>query len=112
MKPQIALLLGSVMFVAGGSLAAAADAKTNWEDHCAKCHGAAGKAETRMGQRLKLKDYSDPKVQSELTDEVILKATLEGVKGADGKEKMQGYADKLSTDDAKALLALIRSFKQ
>jgi len=98
------------MLAVGLPIAAAADAKANWEEHCASCHGAAGKADTKMGQKLKLKDYSDAKVQAALTDEVLLKATLEGVK-VDGKEKMKSYADKLSAADAKALVGLIRSFK-
>lgn len=59
---------------------------------------------------MKLKDYSDAKVQAALTDKVLLKATLKGVT-VDGKEKMKGYADKLSEADGKALVALIRSFK-
>ena len=99
------------MLAAGLPLAAAADAKANWEEHCASCHGATGKADTKMGQKLKLKDYSDAKVQAALTDQVILDATLKGVL-VDGKQKMKPYGDKLSDADAKALLALIRSFKQ
>src|SRR5688500_12287701 len=27
----------------------AADAKANWDKHCAKCHGADGKGQTKMG---------------------------------------------------------------
>ncbi len=89
----------------------AADAKANWEEHCSKCHGTTGKADTKMGVKLKLKDYSDAKVQAALTDDVILNATLKGVT-VDGKEKMKGYGDTLSAADGKALVALIRSFKQ
>ena len=98
------------MFAIGSPIAAAADAKANWEEHCASCHGATGKADTKMGQKLKLKDYSDAKVQAALTDEILLKATVEGV-AVDGKQKMKSYADKLSADEAKALVGLIRSFK-
>ena len=99
------------MLAVGLPIAAAADAKANWDEHCSSCHGATGKADTKMGQKLKLKDYTDAKVQAELTDEVLLKATLDGVT-VDGKQKMKGYADKLSADDAKAIVGLIRSFKK
>ncbi len=104
------------MVVLAGLLAAAvpaafaADAKANWEEHCAKCHGAAGKGDTKTGQKLKVKDYSDAKVQAELKDDAMVEATLKGVV-VNGKERMKGYSDKLSEEDAKALVALIRSFK-
>ena len=111
MKTKYSLILGVAAFAASALTATAADAKANWEEHCAKCHGATGKADTKMGQKLKLKDYSDAKVQAALTDEVLLNATLKGVT-VDGKERMAGYADKVSADEAKALVALIRSFKQ
>jgi mono/diheme cytochrome c family protein len=108
MNLKLFVLVG--VLAAGVSAASAADAKANWEEHCAKCHGAAGKADTKMGQRLKLKDYSDAKVQAALTDEALFNATMKGVT-VDGKEKMKGYADKLSEQEGKDLVALIRSFK-
>lgn len=111
MKTKYSLILTLAAVAAGIPAVLAADAKANWDEHCAKCHGATGKADSKMGQRLKLKDYSDAKVQAALTDEVIIKATLEGVKDGD-KEKMKGYSDVLKADDAKAIVALIRSFKQ
>lgn len=104
------LLVVSAILAAGVPAALAADAKANWEEHCAKCHGTTGKGDTKMGQKLKVKDYSDAKVQAELKDDAMVEATLKGVK-ANGKEVMKGYADKLSPDEAKALVALIRSFK-
>ena len=90
--------------------AIAADAKANWAEHCAKCHGDTGKGDSRMGKKLGVKDYSDPKVQAELSDDAMVEATLKGVK-VDGKQRMKGFADSLSEQDAKDLVALIRSFK-
>lgn len=110
MKTKYAVILSFAALAAGVPAVLGADAKANWDEHCAKCHGDTGKADTKMGQRLKLKDYSDAKVQAGLTDEVIVKATLGGVK-VDGKEKMKGYAKELSAADAKAIVGLIRSFK-
>lgn len=111
MKTKCTWLLGVVTLTIGLPIASAADAAANWEEHCASCHGATGKADTKMGQKLKLKDYSDAKVQAALKDDEMLKATLEGVT-IDGKQKMKAYADKLSAADAKALVGLIRSFKK
>ncbi len=111
MNTKHRLVLGIASIALALPLASAADAAANWEEHCASCHGATGKADTKMGQKLKLKDYSDAKVQAALKDDEMLKATLEGVT-IDGKQKMKGYADKISAADAKALVALIRTFKK
>ena len=111
MKTKHRLIAGLAFVAAGIPAIVAADAKANWDEHCAKCHGATGKADTKLGQRLKLKDYSDAKVQAALTDETLLTATLKGVT-VDGKEKMAGYADKITTAEGQAIVALIRSFKQ
>lgn len=108
MNTKMVVLVG--ILAAAVPAALAADAKANWEEHCAKCHGATGKGDTKIGQKMKVKDYSDPKVQAALKDDEMVTATLKGVT-VDGKEKMKGYADKLSPEDAKALVALIRSFK-
>ena len=110
MKTKL-VFFASAACALGLPIAVAADAKANWEEHCASCHGAAGQAETKMGKKLKLKDYSDAKVQAELRDDAMLKATLDGVT-VDGKERMKAYKDKISADEAKALVGLIRSFKK
>lgn len=90
------------------SLSLAAPVGENWENLCAKCHGADGAGQTKVGKKLKVKDYTDAKSLAEITDEALTKATLEGVK-KDGKELMKGYKDEISEADAKALVAHIRS---
>lgn len=97
--------------VVGAVSARAADAKENWEGKCAKCHGADGAGKTKMGEKLGIKDYTDPKVQAELKDEAMVKAIKDGVK-EDDKVKMKGFADSLSDDEVKALVAYIRTFKK
>ena len=89
----------------------AADAKANYEKDCAKCHGADGKGDTKMGKKLGAKDYTDPKVQAELKDDAAFKATKEGLKDKDGKVLMKP-AEGLSDDDIKALVAYMRTFKK
>ncbi len=93
------------------SAALAADVKANWEKHCQKCHGADGKGETKMGRQSGAKDYTDPKVQAELTDEKAIKIIKEGIVEK-GKKKMDPYGDKLTDDEIKALVAYIRAFKK
>jgi cytochrome c553 len=102
-----AIVLG---FAAGLSVKAA-DAKANWETLCAKCHGEDGKGQTKMGQKLGVKDLTDAKVQADLKDDAAAKAIKEGLKDADGKTQMKPY-DTLSDDEVKALVAYLRAFKK
>lgn len=88
-----------------------ADAKANYTKHCAKCHGPDGKGQTRMGKQAGAKDYTDAKVQAELDDAKAFKSIKEGQK-VNGKEAMKPFADKLSDDEIKALVAFMRTFKK
>ena len=88
-----------------------ADVKANYDKHCAKCHGPDGKGQTKMGKQSGAKDYTDPKVQAELDDAKALKSIKEGQK-VNGKEAMKPFADKLSDDEIKELIAHIRKFKK
>src|SRR5262249_18307221 len=91
--------------------ACAADGKAIYEKECAKCHGADGKGQTTMGKRSGAKDYTDPKVQAELKDEAAIKAVQEGFKTKDSKVVMKP-AEGMSDDDAKAVVAYMRTFKK
>lgn len=89
----------------------AADAKSVYEDQCAKCHGTDGKGQTKMGQRLNARDYTDAKVQADLKDDAAFKAIKEGLKNADGKTLMKP-TEGVSDDDIKGLVAYMRAFKK
>ena len=106
---KIALVALALGFTAGGAFAATA--AENWENSCASCHGADGKGQTKQGKKLKIRDYTDAKVQAELKDEEMVKAILEGVKGDNGKDRMKGFSDELSEQEAKDLVAYIRTLK-
>ena len=88
-----------------------ADAASNWSDQCAKCHGADGKGETKMGSKLGILDLTDAKVQAGFTDEVAFKAVKEGLKDKNGKVTMKAI-EGLTDDDIKALLPVVRAFKK
>ncbi|HTO04826.1 MAG TPA: cytochrome c [Opitutus sp.] len=105
--PLSLALLGLTAFVATGFAAPAAE---NWDNHCAKCHGADGKGQTKVGRKLKVKDYTDAAVQAAMKDEEMLKATAEGVVDEKGKETMKPFKDELSSDEIKDLMAYIRAF--
>lgn len=110
MKTTTKIALASLALVFGSGAAYAASAQENWENSCASCHGEDGKAQTKQGKKLKIRDYTDAAVQAELKDEDMLKAILDGVKEG-SKERMKGFRDELSEQEAKDLVAFIRSLK-
>lgn len=110
MKTTTKIVLISVALPFAASLGFAAPAAENWENECASCHGADGKGQTKQGKKLKVRDYTDAKVQAELKDEDMLKAIVEGVK-VEGKERMKAFNEILSADEAKDLVAFIRKMK-
>ena len=102
--------LVSLLLCLGASAASASPASEIWTNQCAKCHGADGAGKTKIGQKLKLKDYSDAKVQADLKDEDIAKAIKNGIT-ENGKERMKAFTD-ISDADVTALVAYIRTFKK
>jgi cytochrome c553 len=105
------VLLAATVGFAAAMTASAADAKENWDKMCAKCHGPDGKGQTKMGQKLGVKDYTDAKVQEGLKDDDAFKAIKEGVKDKEGKTLMK-TTEGLSDDDIKALVQHVRGFKK
>jgi mono/diheme cytochrome c family protein len=106
------LFMLSIAAMALATLSArAGDAKAIYEQSCTKCHGADGKGDTKMGQRLGVKDYSTAAVQDALKDDVAFKSIKEGLKDKDGKTLMKA-ADGIADEDIKALVAYMRTFKK
>jgi cytochrome c6 len=110
MKTKTMVALTGLALTLGAGAALAAPAADNWDNLCASCHGTDGKAQTKMGKKYKLKDYTDAAVQAALKDEDMIKATADGVV-VDGKEKMKGFKAELSAEEIKDLVAHIRKFK-
>jgi mono/diheme cytochrome c family protein len=89
----------------------AADAKANWDNNCAQCHGATGKGDTKMGKMLSAMDLTDPKKQASFTDAQATTAIKDGVK-QNGKTTMKAFGGKLTDDEIKALVAYVRTLKK
>jgi cytochrome c5 len=110
------LLLATLFGLAAALSTKAADVKENWDNLCLKCHGAEGKGDTKMGQKLGAKDFTDATVQAGLKDDDLTKAIKDGVKDDDGKTKMKAFvtgADTpLSDDEVKALVTYVRGLKK
>jgi mono/diheme cytochrome c family protein len=82
-------------------LAAMADSTAVYKAKCAACHGADAKGQTPMGKKMNLRDLASPEVQKQ-SDAVLTKIIT------DGKAKMPAYAAKLTAEEIKGLVALIR----
>jgi len=103
------ILMAAALSVAVVTVSAA-DVKDNWDKACAKCHGADGKGDTKMGKKVEVKDFTDAKYQESMKDEDMFKAIKEGVK--DGDKIRMKAAEGLSDDEMKALVAYVRAFKK
>jgi len=107
---RIALIIAASLALEGTS-ALAAEAKANYEQHCQKCHGADGAGQTAMGKKLKVKDYSDAKVQAAMKDDEMAKVIKEGKKDGD-KTLMKAFGETLSDAEIKDLVKQVRSLKK
>lgn len=109
MKKLLLLVIAALAIPTGATYAG--EAKAVYDKDCTKCHGADGKGQTKMGQKLGVKDYTDAKVQAAMKDDAMVKAMKEGVKDKEGKTLMKP-AEGISDADVKGLIALIRGFKK
>lgn len=109
MRTQTKIAL--IVALLAGAVSLQANVTANWAKNCVSCHGKDGRGQTIMGKKVGARDYTDPKVQESFTDEEAFKIIKEGLtKG--GKEIKKGFADKLSDEEIKALIAHVRKFKK
>jgi cytochrome c553 len=95
-----------------GGVARSAEIPENWSKNCASCHGPDGTGHTKAGRMAQVKDMTNPDYQKTFTDEQAAKQIKDGLKDPSGKEKMRAFADKLSDDDVKSLVAYVRSLSK
>lgn len=89
----------------------AAEVAENWSKHCASCHGKDGKGQTKAGKISGAKDMTEPAYQAALQDEKMFSSVKNGMKEK-GVDVMKPFANKLTDDEIKALLAHVRSLKK
>ncbi len=81
------------------------DAQELYEKHCVTCHGEDGRGKTPLGEGLGARDFNDKKFQDSITDEQILEQITNGT-----EDKMFPFKDKLTKEEIKALVPVIRGF--
>ena len=98
----ITLLLVIAAVSLNTEASAAASGADTFKAKCAMCHGPDGAGNTRMGQRLKVRDLRSPEVQKQTDAELIAIIT-------NGKPPMPAYGKSLSAADIHELIMYIRS---
>jgi cytochrome c6 len=98
----------SVALVSGGGQVRAESGEEVFAKNCALCHGKDGKAQNPAARKLGVKDLS----QSKATEEEIAKMIAEGKKDDQGVQKMPPFKDKLTPEEIKSLVAVVKSFRK
>ena len=99
-----------VVFAAGVGSTAPRTGPSNYQSHCASCHGAGGKGDgwTAWLYRLKMRDLTDAAYMQTLPDDYIFQIIKHG--GASlGKPGMPSWGQDLSDREIRDLVVHIRS---
>lgn len=107
-KPLLVYILCSAVGALVPAKLIAASASENWGAQCAKCHGDDGAGNTKMGQKLKIRDLTSPDAQKKFTDEQAFEAIKNGLK-KDGKTVMNPMSGKLSDEEITEMVSFVRS---
>ncbi len=94
----------AVLVLAAALPVLAADGPALFKQSCAPCHGIKGDANTPAGKTLGAKDLGSEPVQKLSDAEMATTITK-------GRNKMPSFGSRLSADDVKALIAVVRSFR-
>ena len=81
------------------------DANDLFKRHCVVCHGEDGTGKTDLGEGLGARDFTQKEFQDSITDERIIEQITNGSEGT-----MFPFKDKLTLEEMKALIPIIRAF--
>jgi cytochrome c6 len=103
-----AVTILAIALAAAFQLVAAPQAKEGadvFKSKCAMCHGPDGAGATAMGKKQGVRDLRSADVQKQ-TDAQLTEIITKG------KGKMPSYAEKVTADQVKQLVAFIRELKK
>jgi mono/diheme cytochrome c family protein len=93
----------SVLAFALVTVAAAARAEGSaaalFQKRCATCHGMDGKGQTKMGERMGIKDLAASSGSAADLEKII----------ADGRGKMPAFKGRISDDEIKSVTAFVKA---
>ncbi len=115
-KIKLGLVTGALAFAALLTLAAPdtfltpsgfvasarADAGSNYQKYCNRCHGADGRGQTAKGRQTNAGDLTKSRISDAAGGRLI----------ANGKELMPGFSGNMSADEIKQLMAFVRGFRK
>ncbi len=102
------LKTAAILFLIGTGITLSAqsfDAKQQFQQKCAMCHGADGKTPSMIGKNLGSPDLSSDKVQK-LSDKELHEALLHG------KGKMPAYEKAFGDKNIDAMVKYVREIKK
>ena len=86
--------------------ASAPDAKADFNDKCASCHGKDGRAKSLHAKHVHARDLTDASWQGDVSDERLFNSI------SNGKGKMPSFKKKLSDNQIDALVTYVRQLKR
>lgn len=104
--PSTWIAAAVALSLSGAAFAADAPADI-WKARCKGCHGDDGKAQTKVGQKEKISDFTLAEWQAKHTDADIKKVITDG---SEHNSKMKAFKDKLSPEEIDSLVKYIRIF--
>lgn len=108
MKAQLRHMLTLVTLLAAPFLMAEPDGEELWMKNCKKCHGEDGKADTIMGKKFGIRDYTSQAAQAEFSDKSIRDAIVDGIENEDDRKVMISFGNKLSDEEVDTLVDYVR----
>ena len=109
-SPAASTHTAGVVFATGVGCTAPRSGLSNYQSHCASCHGAGGKGDgwTAWLYRLKMRDLTDAAYVQALPDDYIFQVIKHG--GASlGKPGMPSWSQELDDREIRDLVVHIRS---
>jgi mono/diheme cytochrome c family protein len=108
MKPGsllVAVLWGTLLV---RPAAAGAPVAENYTKNCAGCHGADGRAQTRLGRKTGAKDLTDRDGAGRRSVAELIAIIRDGRKDPDGTERMEPFGERFTAPEIAELAAYVR----